>query len=169
MWDDSKIQKLGLPSPLETYVQKVLNETKTVRHIYNTEDEHLNLEKNRNFIIWTSYRFLYHIPKMSDLDDLITILKATVDVKIYRKLKINDTLTVREPVVWFRESDFSDNEKPALFVQYVKQTMCKFACCEFSRSQLEIEYLNKDDEQFLSKSEKILERGLKHMLEENIP
>ena len=91
---------------------------------------------------------------MSDLDDLIIILKATVDVKIYRKLKINDTLTVREPVEWFRESDFTDNEKPALFVQYVKQTMCKFACCKFSRSQLEIEYLNKNDEQFLSKSEK---------------
>ena len=45
MWDDSKIQKLGLPSPLKTYVQEVLNETKTVRHIYNTEDEHLNLEQ----------------------------------------------------------------------------------------------------------------------------
>ena len=45
MWDDSKIQKLGLPSPLETYVQEVLNKTKTVRHIYNTEDEHLNLEQ----------------------------------------------------------------------------------------------------------------------------
>ena len=54
-------------------------------------------------------------------------------------------------------------------MQYVKQTMCKFTCCEFSRSQLEIEYLNKDDEQFLSKSEKNLEHGLKHMLEENIP
>ena len=70
---------------------------------------------------------------------------------------------------WFRESDFSDNEKPALFVQCVKQTMCKFTCCEFSKSQLEIECLNKDNEQFLSKSEIILERGLKHMLEENIP
>ena len=102
---------------------------------------------------------------MSDLDDLIN----TVDVKIYRKLKINDTLTVREPVEWFRESDFSDNKRPALFMQYVKQTMCKFACCEFSRSQLEIEYLNKSDEQFLSKSEKILEHVLKYMLEENIP
>ena len=45
MWDDSKIQKLGLPSPLETYIQEVLNETKTVRHIYDTEDEHLNLEQ----------------------------------------------------------------------------------------------------------------------------
>ena len=45
MWDDSKIQKLGLPSPLETYVQEVLNKTKTVRHIYDTEDEHLNLEQ----------------------------------------------------------------------------------------------------------------------------
>ena len=56
---------------------------------------------------------------MSDLDDLITILKATVDIKIYRKLNINDTLTVREPVEWFRESDFSDNEKPALFMQFM--------------------------------------------------
>ena len=45
MWDDSKIQKLGLPSPLETHVQEVLNKTKTVRHIYDTEDEHLNLEQ----------------------------------------------------------------------------------------------------------------------------
>ena len=106
---------------------------------------------------------------MSDLDDLISILKATVDVKIYKKLKINNTLTVREPVEWFRESDFSDNEKPALFMQYVKQTMRIFVCCKFSRSQLEIEYLNKNDEQFLSKSEKILEHYLKHMLKENIP
>ena len=106
---------------------------------------------------------------MSDSDDLINILKTTVDVKIYRKLKINDTLTVREPVEWFRESDFSDNEKPALFVQYVKQTIRKFACYEFSKSQLEIDCLNKDNEQFLSKSEKIVECGLKHMLEENIP
>ena len=70
---------------------------------------------------------------------------------------------------WFRESDFSDNKKPALFVQYVKETMCKFVCHKFSKSQLEIECLNKDNEQFLSKSEKNLECGLKHMLEENIP
>ena len=40
-----KIEKLGLPSPLETYIWGVLNETKTVRHIYDTEDEHLNLEQ----------------------------------------------------------------------------------------------------------------------------
>ena len=45
MWDDSKIQKLGLLSPLETYIQEVLNKTKTVSYIYETEDEHLNLEK----------------------------------------------------------------------------------------------------------------------------
>ena len=38
MWNDSKIQKLGLPSPLETYIQEVLNKTKTVRHIYDTEE-----------------------------------------------------------------------------------------------------------------------------------
>ena len=106
---------------------------------------------------------------MSDLDDLIRILKATVDVKIYRKLKINDTLTIREPVEWFRKSDFNDNEKPALFIQYVKQTMHKFAHCELSRSQIEIEYLNENDEQFVSKSEKILECCLKYMLGENIP
>ena len=106
---------------------------------------------------------------MSDLDDLMRILEATVDVKIYRKLKINDNLTVREPVEWFRDSDFNGNKKPALFIQYVKQTMCKFACCEFSRSQIEIEYLNKDDQQFMSKSENILECGLKDMFEENIP
>ena len=100
---------------------------------------------------------------MSDLDDLMRILAATVDVKI------NDTLTVREPVEWFRESDFNRNEKPALFIQYVKQTMSRFACCEFSRSQIEIEYLNENDKQFMSKSENILEHGLKHILEENIP
>ena len=40
-----KIEKLGLPNPLKTYVREVLNETKTVRHIYNTEDEDLNLEQ----------------------------------------------------------------------------------------------------------------------------
>ena len=45
MWDDLKIKKLGLPSTLETYVWEVLNETKTVRHICNTEDEHLTLEQ----------------------------------------------------------------------------------------------------------------------------
>ena len=70
---------------------------------------------------------------MSDLDHLINILKATVDVKISTKLKINDTLTVREPVEWFRESDFSDNEKPALFMQYVKQTMRKFDVANFQK------------------------------------
>ena len=106
---------------------------------------------------------------MSDLDDLMRFLEATMDVKIYRKLKINDTLTVREPVEWFRESDFNGNQNPALFLQYVKQVMCKFAYCEFSRSQIEIEYLNEDDQQFMSKSKNILEYGLKHMLEENIP
>ena len=40
-----KIEKLGLPSPLKTYVQEVLNKTKTVRHIDDTEDEDLNLEQ----------------------------------------------------------------------------------------------------------------------------
>ena len=53
---------------------------------------------------------------MSDLDDLRRILEATVDVKIYRKLKINNTLTVRDPVEWFRESDFNSNEKSAHFI-----------------------------------------------------
>ena len=85
MRDDSKIEKLRLRSPLETYIQEVLNKTKTVRHIYDTEDEHLNLEQIGILSSGHHTSFLYHIPKMSDLDNLITILKATVDVKIYRK------------------------------------------------------------------------------------
>ena len=45
MWDDSKLQKIGLSSPLDACIQEVLSETKTVRHIYDTEDEHLKMEQ----------------------------------------------------------------------------------------------------------------------------
>ena len=104
---------------------------------------------------------------MNSFENLESILNATVDVDIFRTLEVNNSLTVREPIGWYREEHLSMNT--ALFVHFLEQNNLKFQCCKNSKSKIEIAYTNDGDEQFMREKEDDLKRAIKYILDQTKP
>ena len=104
--------------------------------------------------------------KMNNSENIETILKSRVVVKILQKLDVQEDVCMQEPAGWYRE--FHWVETPSVFVHYVQRNCRKFKCCGESKSSIEIDFMREDEKEFIETSQNTLDDCIKLILSNNL-